>query len=176
MNALLAAPFLALFGQVGVQDAPQPHPLVPESPAAATTDHFAHGNFTQTGITSIQTRMFGPITVIDQTSFGVVTGTIDGTFTDSLRVVILPTGSFYANFTLNVDGTVQGQQGSLTLRAFDIGRIVGPTTAEIEGVAVVTGGTGGLDGMSGVLRIGGTVDLVSGLSSYDYAGFLDDGN
>jgi hypothetical protein len=63
-----------------------------------------------------------------------------------------------------------GEQGILELVASDNGQLVGPTLASFTGRAVITGGTAQLSDLKGVLRIEGTVDLVSGLSTYTYSG------
>ena len=58
----------------------------------------AAGTFTQTGITSIETRQAGPTTMIEQTSHGLVAGTLSGTYQDELLVVIRPNGTFTARY------------------------------------------------------------------------------
>jgi hypothetical protein len=50
--------------------------------------------------------------------------------------------------------------------------MVNDTQAIFSGRAVITGGTGELSGLRGVLQIEGTVDLVTGLSEYDYVGWV----
>ena len=152
-----------------------PTPSFPQHAIACGGQTAASGTFTQTGITSLEVRPTpGGSVILDQTSEGTVSGTISGTYEDSLIVVIRPNGTFSASFSLEVDGTVDGIQGTLTLQAADVGQLTGPTTATFSGVAAITGASGGLAGMTGVLEIEGTVDLVSGLSTYAYEGTLLD--
>lgn len=150
---------LALFGAVSNQVAAQ---------ASPHTD--ASGTFTQTGVTSLDVWPAGPNIILEQTSKGLVTGTLDGTYEDALRVVIHPNGKFTVKFTIICECTVEGEQGVLQLEATDKGELVSQTLAAFSGRAVITGGTDELFGLRGVLAIEGTVDLVSGLSTYDYSG------
>jgi len=138
--------------------------------AQASPHALATGTFAQNGITSLEVRDAGPNTIIEQTSTGTVTGTLSGTYTDELRVVIHPNGNFNAKFTINCQCTVEGKSGILELVASDRGELVSPTLATFEGRAVITGGTGELSELRGVLGIEGEVDLVTGLSTYDYSG------
>lgn len=168
MNALITAPVL-LAAALNVAPGADHQTMAPAAPVAVIQ---ASGMFHQTAIASIDTRKKGRITLIHQTSKGNVLGTIDGTFDDDLHVRILPNDRFTAKFTLTVDCVIGGRSGTVTFRAADVGRVVGPTTGKFAGVAVVTDATGELAGMKGVLRIKGTVDLVTGLSSYSYKGRL----
>lgn len=86
--------------------------------------------------------------------------------------MIHPDGTFNAKFTIVCDCTVDGKQGFLYLVATDRGELVSGTQASFSGRAVITGGTGDLSGLKGVLEIDGTVDLVTGLSEYDYVGWI----
>jgi hypothetical protein len=130
----------------------------------------ASGTFSQTAITSLDVRAAGPNTFMHQTSAGSVTGTLSGTYEDVLTVVIHPNGHFNARFTITCQCTVDGETGVLHLVANDIGQLVSPTVASFAGRAVITGATGDLAGLRGVLQIAGTVDLLSGLSTYSYSG------
>jgi hypothetical protein len=132
----------------------------------------ASGTFSQTGITSLVVEAAGPNTILDQTSVGSVTGTLSGSYEDELKVVIHPNGRFNAHFNITCQCTVEGQSGTLYLVAWDQGEIASPTTASFKGRAVITGGTGGLAKLRGVLEIEGTVDLPTGLSTYTYAGMI----
>lgn len=132
----------------------------------------AAGTFAQTGITSLEVRQAGSNTILEQTSFGTVGGTLVGTYTDELRVVIHPDGDFNAQFTIRCECTVAGEQGVLELTASDRGRLASPTLGSFAGRAVVTSGSAALAGLRGVLEIEGTVDLVSGLSTYAYSGTI----
>jgi hypothetical protein len=130
----------------------------------------ASGTFTQTAITSLESRQAGPNTILNQTSAGLVSGTLSGTYTDELRVVLHPNGRFNAHFTIRCECTVNGEQGVVNLAASDHGQMTGPTTATFAGSAVIQSATAALFGMKGNFRIDGAVDLVSGLSTYTYSG------
>lgn len=132
----------------------------------------ATGVFTQTGIDSLDTQFGGPNTILEQTSAGSVIGTLSGSYEDAIRVVIHPDGKFNVKFTIVCACTVDGKQGFLSLVATDTGELVSDTQAVFSGRAVITGGTGELSGLRGVLEIGGTVDLTTGLSEYDYVGWV----
>ena len=132
----------------------------------------ASGFFTQTGINSLDVQIPGPNTIIEQTSEGSVFGDLSGSYEDILRVVIHPNGKFNVKFTIVCDCTVDGKQGLLYLVANDRGQMVSETQATFSGRAVITGGTGELSGLRGVLEIEGIVDLITGLSEYDYVGWV----
>jgi hypothetical protein len=132
----------------------------------------ASGVFTQTGINSLDIQFAGPNTILEQTSEGAIMGTLTGSYEDAIRLVIHPNGSFNARFTIVCDCIVEGKQGFLYLVATDRGQMVSDTQAIFSGRAVITGGTGELAGLRGVLQIEGTVDLVTGLSEYDYVGWI----
>ncbi|HEX6307501.1 MAG TPA: hypothetical protein VFZ69_04895 [Longimicrobiales bacterium] len=142
------------------------------APAHAAPHSAAAGTFTQTGITSLDVRQAGPNTILTQTSVGSVSGTLSGTYTDDLRVVIHPGGRFNAQFTIRCACTVAGEQGTLDIVASDTGEIISPTLAAFAGRAVITSGSAALADLRGVLRIEGTVDIVSGLSNYAYTGSI----
>jgi hypothetical protein len=155
-------------------------PVAPNTGQTETLDaamsHAAHaaaaGTFAQTGITSLEVRQAGPNTILAQTSVGTVSGTLSGTYTDDLRVVIHPNGRFNAQFTIRCECTVAGEQGIVDIVASDTGELVSPTLATFAGRAVIRSGTAGLTGLHGVLRIEGTVDVVTGLSTYTYTGTI----
>jgi hypothetical protein len=65
---------------------------------------------------------------------------------------------------------VAGKAGVLELVVVDTGEPVSPTTAVFEGSAVITGGTGELSGLHGVFEVEGTVDLLTGLSTFTLSG------
>jgi hypothetical protein len=136
----------------------------------ASVQTAASGTFTQTAITSLDVRTAGPNTTLDQTSAGVITGTLAGTFEDKLKVVIHPSGKFDAHFTITCVCTVDGKSGVLEIVAGDTGELLSPTLAAFAGRAVINGGTGALSSLRGVLRIEGTVDVTTGLATYGYAG------
>lgn len=130
----------------------------------------ANGTFNQTSITSLVTSQAGPNTTLDQTSAGSISGTLAGPYTDDLKVVIHPNGNVNAHFTIRCQCTVGGEQGVLNLVASDRGELVSPTLASFAGRATITGGTGDLAGLKGVLEIEGTIDLTTGLATYTYSG------
>jgi hypothetical protein len=134
----------------------------PHTPAA--------GTFEQTTITSLNVRQAGPNTILEQTSAGTVSGTLSGSYTDAIRVVIHPNGRFNAHFNIRCACTMAGEQGVVEFVASDRGKMIGPTLAAFAGHATITGATGALSGLRGVLRIEGTIDLVSGLATYTYSG------
>lgn len=138
--------------------------------AQASPHTDASGTFTQTEITSLDVWPAGPNIILEQTSKGLVTGTLDGSYEDVLRVVIHPNGKFNVKFTIICACTVDGKQGVIQLEATDTGELVSQTQAAFAGRAVITGGTDDLFGLRGVLEIEGIVDLVSGLSTYSYSG------
>jgi hypothetical protein len=138
----------------------------------ASVQMAANGTFTQTAITSLDVKSAGPNTTLDQTSAGVITGTLAGTFEDKLKVVIHPSGKFDAHFTITCVCTVDGKSGVLEIVAGDTGELLSPTLAAFAGRAVINGGTGALSGLRGVLQIEGTVDVTTGLATYGYTGDL----
>ena len=177
MKALFLASALALAGLLPATTANAgPDPLGCLEPAPAAADIDAAGTFTQTGITTLDVRMIGGVTILEQTSFGVVDGTLDGTFEDSLHVVIFPNGTFASSFRLMLDCELDGATGQVTMKAADIGRLVDPTTGEFAGVAGILEAAGDLAGLGGAFRIQGTVDLTTGLSTYSYEGTLRQGS
>lgn len=177
MKTLYYIPILLLvvFGtaceSVMAPDAEQPGALqlaiaqaAPQTPAS--------GTFTQTGITSLQVTQAGPNTLLAQTSGGTVSGTLSGSYTDDIRVVIHPNGRFNAHFTIRCECTVAGEQGIIELVASDRGELINPTLASFAGHATITGGTAELSDLLGVLEIEGTIDLGSGLATYTYSGWI----
>ena len=177
MNARHAASVLILAALVGAcepmtaPDSGQSAPVASVHTPAQSAQHMvASGTYAQSAITSLDVRLAGPNTIIEQTSMGSMAGTLSGTFTDEVRVVIHPNGRFNAKFTITCECTVDGKQGVLELNATDTGQMVGPGLAAFNGRAVIKGGTGELSGLRGVLDIEGTVDLASGLATTSYSG------
>lgn len=144
---------------VSVADAVQASPL-----------SSASGTSTQTQITSFEVRSAGPNVIFEQTTVGSLSGTLTGAFQDSYRIVIHPNGRFNAQGTITCECTVEGKTGVLELRLVDSGEIISPDTALLAGTAVITGGTGELDDLRGVLAVEGNVDIVSGLATFTYSG------
>lgn len=156
-GALVAATLVALLvGTVGVAQA---------SPPTA-----AEGTLTHTAITGFDIRTAGPNAIFEQTTVGSFSGTLDGSFEESLRVVAHPTGRFNAKGTISCACTVEGREGIVELVLATSGEIVSPTTGVVEGRFVITGGSGELSGLSGVLDVEGTIDLTTGLVTITYSG------
>jgi hypothetical protein len=132
----------------------------------------ASGIFTQSAITGLDVQPAGPNTIVEQTSEGTISGTLTGPYQDDVKVVIHPNGRFNAHFTITCQCTVDGRQGVLELVANDTGELVSPDVAVFAGRAVITGGTGELAGLRGVLEIEGVVDVPTGLSTYTYSGHI----
>ena len=171
--ALLAATLTSACEPVAAPHHPVSDPASPAATTAAVTAPSpASGAFTQTAVTGLEVGTAGPNTILEQTSEGTVSGTLNGSYQDRLRVVIHPSGRFNAHFTITCQCSVNGESGVLELVASDRGEIVGPTTAVFAGRAVVRGGSDDLSDLRGVLAIEGTVDLVSGLSTYGYSGTI----
>lgn len=168
---LLLAAFVVACESATAPDAPHPDELT-RVMAHASSRIAAAGTFTQTGITDLQVSQAGPNTILEQTSTGSVSGTLSGSYTDQLRVVIHPNGRFNTHFTIRCECTVAGKRGTLEFVASDSGELVSPTVASFAGQATITGGTGELSDLRGVLAIEGAVDLGSGLSTYTYAGWI----
>jgi hypothetical protein len=135
----------------------------PHTPAA--------GTFNQTATLSLEVRQAGPNTILEQMTQGVASGTLTGDLQDELRVVIHPNGRFNAHFTVTCVCTVEGREGVLELVANNTGKMIGPVGV-YEGRAVITGGTGELSGLRGVLQFEGAVDLTTGLSTLAYSGTI----
>lgn len=150
---------------------PQAEPLA-VAMSNANPHTAANGTFTQTGITTLEARQAGPNTILEQTSVGSVSGTLSGSYTDDLRVVIHPNGRFNAKFTIRCECMVAGEQGIIDFVANDTGTLVSPTLASFAGRAVIVAGTGAFSDLKGVLAIEGSVDLATGLSTYTYAGLI----
>lgn len=151
---------------------PPPPQAAAAHAASGAAAHAASGTFAQTAVTSIDVRSAGPNTVIEQTSEGTLTGTLAGTFDDDVKVVIHPNGSFTANFTITCVCTVDGKQGVVRMVATDRGQRISPDVASFSGRVVITGASGALTGLGGVLKIEGTVDVPTGLATYDYDGTI----
>lgn len=152
-------------------DVGQAGPAGPALASAHAPSHTAaNGTITQTAITSLETRLAGPNTILEQTAEGLIGGTLSGPFDDELKVVIHPNGRFNAHFTITCECTVEGETGVLEIVAGDTGELISPDIAAFAGRAVIRGGTGGLSGLRGVLRIEGTVDVASGVATSVYTG------
>jgi hypothetical protein len=151
---------------VGVENVDVPRP------ALASVKVAASGTFAQSAITSLDVQTVGGNTIITQRAVGSISGTISGPFQDDLKVVIHPNGKFNAHFTITCTCSVDGNAGVVEIVASDTGELLSPTLAAFAGRAVIKGGTGDLSGLGGVLQIEGTVDVTTGLATYDYSGTL----
>jgi hypothetical protein len=129
----------------------------------------ASGTFTQTRAVSLEVRSAGPNDILETMAEGVASGTLSGTFVDSLTVVFLPNGQFSAQGTLTCMCTVDGKEGLLALVVTDTGEYVNGTPT-FSGRGVIKGGTDELADLRGVLQFEGTVDLTTGLSTSTYSG------
>ena len=144
--------------------------MQPRAAAQASAFTAASGTYAQTAITALDVQVAGPNTILEQRSTGWISGTLNGTFEDEIRVVIHPNGNFNAQFTITCDCTVEGKSGILEITATDTGELTSPTSGSFAGRAVIKGGTGGLADLRGNLEIMGTVDVLSGLSTTTYSG------
>ena len=137
--------------------------------AVASPPSGASGTITQTGIIAFDQHTSGPNVIIEQTTAGSIDGTLSGTFEDTFKVVIHPNGRFTAQGSGSCSCTIDGMSGVVEYVVSDTGQLVNgvPTFA---GRQVITGASGDLAGLSGVLQIDGTVDETTGLSAIDYAG------
>jgi hypothetical protein len=151
---VVAAVGLLLVGAVGAQASPP------------TT---ASGTITQEVVTGFDLRFAGPNAILELATAGSVSGTLTGTYEDSFTVVIHPNGRFNAQGTLTCQCTVDGMSGALVIQVTNTGE-------EIDGVPtfagrfVITGGSGELTGVRGVLEFEGTVDPATNLSTSTYWG------
>jgi hypothetical protein len=138
-------------------------------PAHASPPTAASGTFTQEQPTGFSIRFAGPNTIVELATKGSVSGTLTGAFDDSLRLVIHPNGKFTAKGTITCQCAVGGKEGTIALVVVDTGEEVNgvPTFA---GRAVITGATGELAGLRGVLEVAGAVDVTTGLSTISYSG------
>jgi hypothetical protein len=140
------------------------------NPVEASPPTAASGNSTQAQITSIEVRSAGPNVIFEQTAMGSLSGTLTGVFQDSYRIVIHPNGRFNAQGIIICECTVEGKTGVLELRLVDSGEIISPDNVTLAGTAVITGGTGELVDLRGVLAVEGNVDIMSGLATFTYSG------
>lgn len=158
MRRLIAplAAFSLLFGVVGVAQGSQP--------AAAS------GTFAVLSITSFVARPVGGNTFIEQTTAGVFSGTLTGTFEDEISASVHPNGVVGARGTITCTCTFAGKSGTLEFVQVSTGDFAAQA---FEGRAIITRGTGDLSGLQGVLQLNGTVDP-NGLATVDYVGHLHD--
>lgn len=170
-SILLLAALAIACEPVVAPDAERSETMVPPlATAQASAFTAASGTYAQTAITSLDVRVAGPNTILAQTSTGSISGTLNGTFEDEIRVVIHPNGQFNAQFTITCDCTVEGKSGILEISATDTGELTSPESGTFAGRAVINGGTGGLADLRGHFEIMGTVDVLSGLSTTTYSG------
>jgi hypothetical protein len=134
--------------------------------AGASPPASADGTITQTELLSIDVSFAGPNVIIEQTVSETLSGTLTGTAVEDIRAVLHPNGKLTATGTGTCECTVEGiGSGVLEWTA--------ATTGEVpffEGRIVITGGTGDLSGVSGVLEFAGIVDVATSLSMSQYSG------
>lgn len=124
--------------------------LAKASPPAA-----AHTTMTVTAITGFAATPAGANTFIHQTTEGVFTGALIGTFEDELKGVVHPNGRVTAQGTITCECTIEGRSGTLSFVQVSSGDFASQT---LEGRAVITGGTGDLANLHGTFDMEGTVD------------------
>lgn len=137
--------------------------------ALASPPSAASGTITQDAITGFDIRFAGPNVIVTQSTAGSISGTLDGDFEDTTRVVIHPNGRFTAKGTLTCQCTVEGEVGTLEFVVSDTGKEIDGVPT-FEGRYVIVGASGELSGLRGVLQMDGTVDPTTGLSSINYSG------
>lgn len=135
--------------------------LAQASPPAA-----ASATMTVTAITGFAATPAGANTFVHQTTEGVFTGALIGTFEDELKGVVHPNGRVTAQGTLTCACTVEGRSGTLTFVQVSSGDFASQT---LEGRAVITRGTGDLADLHGTFDIEGTVDS-NGLATITFTG------
>jgi hypothetical protein len=156
-GAMVAATLVALLvGTVGVAQA---------SPPMA-----AEGTLTHATVIGFDAQMAGPNLIFEQTTLGSLSGTLSGSIEERLRVVIHPNGRFTAHGTITCECTVEGKEGVVELMVTTTGELVSPEVAALEGRYVITGATGELFGLTGVLEVEGTVDTSTALATVTYSG------
>jgi hypothetical protein len=145
-----------LFGAVGGAHASQPAP--------------ASGTYTVNAITGFALHPVGANMFIEQTTEGVFSGTLTGTFEDQIKAIVHPNGLVGAQGTLTCACTVAGKSGTLEFVQVSTGSF---HAQAFEGRAIITRGTGELSGLRGVLELQGTVDP-NGMATVTYVGGLHD--
>ena len=131
------------------------------SPPAA-----ASGIFSVTAVTSFIPTQVGANTFIHQTTDGIVAGTLAGSFSDENDLVLHPNGRIGGSGTLTCACTVDGRSGTIEFVMVSQGDFA---SQAFEGRAVITGGTGELDTLHGVLELQASVDP-NGFATITYTG------
>lgn len=132
----------------------------------------ASGTLTQTAVTGFQIQFGGSNVIIEQTTVGVMNGTLSGTVEDSVRVVIHSNGTFTAHGTTVCQCSLEGKEGIVRFTVTDSGEQIAPDTSVFSGRAAISSATGELSGLSGLLDVEGSVDIPSGLSTISYSGLI----
>jgi hypothetical protein len=130
----------------------------------------ANGTFTQTAVTGFQIEFAGPNVIIEQTTVGVMDGTLSGTVEDSVRVVIHSDGTFTAHGTTVCQCSLEGREGLVRFTVTDSGEQIAPGTSVFSGRAAISSANGDLSGLSGLFDVEGSTDIPSGLSTFRYSG------
>lgn len=151
----MSAAAVLLVGPVGVAQASPPTP--------------ASGTITQTSAIPQDVRFVGPNIILESAIEANVSGTLSGTWDETLRVVIHANGRFSAHGTTTCLCTVDGKTGDVELVVSDTGQTVDgiPT---FQGRYVITRATGELAGLRGILHMEGSLDPTTGLSTITYSG------
>lgn len=139
---------------------------VASAPAQASPPEPASGSWSVTAITGFSLSQAGANLVIRQTTEGVVTGTLSGTFTDEISAVLHPNGKATAQGTLTCVCTVGDRSGAIKLVQVSTGDIPSQT---LSGTATITGGIGDLADLRGTFDLEGAVDP-NGLATITYDG------
>jgi hypothetical protein len=131
----------------------------------------ASGTITQTSAIPQDVRFAGPNVIFESAITATVSGTLSGTWNETLRVVIHPNGRFTAQGTATCVCTVDARSGDVELVVSDTGQVVDGTPT-FQGRYVIQRGSGELAGLRGVLGMEGTLDPTSGLATINYSGQL----
>lgn len=134
--------------------------------AQATPPAAANATMTATAITGFAATPAGANTFFHQTTEGIFSGDLAGTFEDELKGIVHPNGKVGAQGTITCACTVGGRSGTLMIVQVSSGDLASQT---FKGRAVITGGTGDLANLHGTFEIQGTVDP-NGLATIAFSG------
>lgn len=139
--------------------------------ALASPPSAADGTGGQIAITDLETRFVGPNVILEQSTEGFFAGTLTGTTQDSFRAVIHPNGKFNAKGTSTCECTVGGKSGVVEFVFTNTGEVIDGVPT-FQGRFIITGASGDLAGLRGVLEFEGAVDLETGLNTMTYSGSI----
>jgi len=126
--------------------------------ASASPPQEVSGTFTYTSSTFNSIRSAGDNLIVDTSGTVAYTGTFDGTSTIRGILIIHADGSANFHDVETFTGTVKGVPGTVTLNL--AGR--NDSTLDIQATDTITGATGQLAGLHGVLSEVGTVTSLTG--------------